>query len=69
MPSVTITAKTGPDRQVTGLVINEVDTVELDLAGKIVRVASPKGISEYDLTGVTVITDTITGGNHVIVIS
>lgn len=74
MPSqVTVTAKTGPDRQVTDLVLTGVTKVSYDYEKKVCQIdlVGPMGPArkEFDLAGVTVITDTITGANHVLVLS
>lgn len=65
----TVTAKTGPARQVTSLVLTNVKKMELDLVGKIVRFDCDQGIREFDLVSVATLTDTITSGDHVIVVS
>jgi len=72
MPSqVTVTAKTGPASQVTGLVLTDVTSITYDYDKKVATIfmSGGKGIREFDLAGVTVITDTITGANHVLVMS
>lgn len=70
---VTVTAKTGPDRQNTALVVPAVLGVDFQLADKRLFIqtenAAGDNIKEYDLNGVTVVTCTITGGNFVFVVS
>ena len=70
---VTVTAKTGPDRANTALVIPNVIQVDLQLNDRRLFVHTEQqagdNIKEYDLTGVTVLTCTITGGNYAIVVS
>jgi hypothetical protein len=69
----TITAQTGPARQVTAMVIPAVIDVEFDLAGKKVFITTETSagdnIKEFDLATVTVVTVTITAGNYAVVIS
>jgi len=69
----TITAKTGPDRQVTGMVLLNVIGVDFQLNDKrlFVQVENNTGdnIKEFDLTAVTTVTVTITGGNYAVVVS
>lgn len=76
MPSqLTITAKTGPAQQVTAQIIPNVSVVTLDLQRQLVQVyaggtqegAAP--VKEFDLNGVTTLTDSISSGNHTLVIS
>lgn len=74
MPSTaTVTAKTGPDRQNTALVLNDVQGVDFQLDSKrlfvAVQTAAGDNIKEYDLTGITVVTCTITAGNYAFVVS
>lgn len=74
MPNqVTVTAKTGPDRTNTALVLPNVLGVDFQLDSKRLFVATETAagdnIKEYDLTGVTTVTCTITGGNWVFVVS
>jgi hypothetical protein len=69
---VTVTAKTGPDRTVTGLVLAQIDKIEFELDDKIVRMFQQGGASsvkEFDLASVTTITFSIVGGNYTMVIS
>jgi len=70
---VTVTAKTGPDRQNTALVIPAVLNVDFQLNDRRLFIqtenAAGDNIKEYDLTGVTTITCTITTGNYAFVVS
>jgi len=70
----TVTAKTGPDRQVTALVIPNVNQVDFQLNDKrlFVHTDTTTGgdhIKEFELTSVTTVTFTITGGNYAVVVS
>lgn len=68
--SATVTAKTGPAVQNTAIPISDVASINIDVARQVVTFNLVSGrIREYDLTGVTTLTDTITSGNHVIVVS
>jgi len=74
MPNqVTVTAKTGPDRTNTALVVPLVLGVDFQLDSKRLFIqtenAAGDNIKEYDLTGVTTVTCTITTGNWAFVIS
>ena len=70
---VTVTAKTGPDRTNTALVLQNVNRVDFDLADKTLQVfqenQSGNQIKEYDLGAVTTLTCTITTGNYAFVVS
>lgn len=69
---VTVTAKTGPDRQVTALPLLNIDKIEFELDDKIVRMFQQGGASsvkEFDLASVTTITFSIVAGNYTMVIS
>jgi hypothetical protein len=69
----TVTAKTGPDRANTAIVLNDVVGIDFQLNDKrlFVQVGPGVGdnIKEYDLSGVTVVTCTITAGNFAFVVS
>jgi hypothetical protein len=80
--SVTITAKTGPNAQNTAMVYANVRSVVLDFTANTIAIdnipplvggqpgpGSGDTIREYDMAGVTAIADTITAGQHAIVIS
>ena len=74
MPNqLTVTAKTGPDRQNTALVLPNVLGVDFQLDSKRLFVAtetaSGDNIKEYDLNGVTTVTCKITAGNWAFVVS
>jgi hypothetical protein len=70
---VTVTAKTGPNVTNTALVIGNVRRLEfdMDLPRLQIQVVTGSGdnIKEYDLTGVTTITCTVTAGNTAWVVS
>jgi hypothetical protein len=70
---VTVTAKTGPDRTNTALVVPAVLGVDFQLSDKRLFIqtetAAGDNIKEYDLNGVTVVTCTITAGNFAFVVS
>lgn len=69
---VTVTAKTGPNQQVTALVIPLVSQVVLDYDANTIQVfkdGQTPPYKEFDMIGVTTVTDTISSGNHTIVIS
>jgi hypothetical protein len=76
--SVTITAKTGPNVQNTAMVYPDVKSVTIDFRAGTIAIdnapvygaaGSGDTIREYDLIGVTAVADTITAGQHAIVIS
>lgn len=74
--TATITAKTGPNRQVTALALTNVVGVDFQLNDKrlFVQVENPPtvagdNIKEFDLTGVTTVTVTITAGNYAVVVA
>ena len=71
--SVTITAKTGPNRTNTAMAFPNVETINFNLtAGKLqLHVPNQAGnqIKEYDLTGVTTVTCTVTAGVWAFVLS
>lgn len=71
MPSqITITAKTGPASQVTTLILAGITGLNLDLDKRIATVFQGSfPIKEFDLTGVTTFTDSISGANHTFVLS
>jgi hypothetical protein len=70
---VTVTAKTGPDRQNTAIVYPDVVGVDFQLNDRRLFVqtvqAAGDNVKEYDLTGVTTVTVAITGGNWAITIA
>lgn len=69
----TVTAKTGPDRQNTAVVIPAVIQVDFQLNDKrlFVHTETQAGdnIKEYDLSSVTTVTFSITGGNYAVTVS
>jgi hypothetical protein len=69
----TVTAKTGPDRTNTAVVIPNVTGVDFQLNDKRLFISTEQGvgdnIKEYDLSGVTAVTVTITAGNYAVVVS
>lgn len=74
MPSqLTVTAKTGPASQNTAQVLAGVTSIIVDIKRQVVQVYQGNELTgpskEFDLTGVTVLTDAISGGNHTLVIS
>lgn len=74
MPSqLTVTAKTGPASQNTAQVLAGVTSIVVDIKRQVVQVYQGNELTgptkEFDLTGVTVLTDAISGGNHTLVIS
>jgi hypothetical protein len=69
----TVTAQTGPARQLTAAVINGVIGIEFDLNGKrlflTVEQAAGDNIKEFDLATVTLVTFSIVAGNYSVVVS
>lgn len=70
---ITVTAKTGPDRQVTAVVLPNVTNVNFDLNDKVLQInqdnQSSNQIKEYELASVTTVTCTVTSGNYAFVVS
>ena len=69
---VTVTAKTGPAKQNTAIVLGNVTNINFDLARRVVQVfqsTTSGNVKEYDLAGVTTVTFTISGVNYTMVIS
>lgn len=70
---VTVTAKTGPDRQLTAVVIPKVVGVDFQLDSRRLFIAceteAGDNIKEFDLGTVTTVTFTITAGNYAVVVS
>lgn len=70
---VTVTAKTGPAAQNTALVITNVRRIEFDFDLPRVQIQVVTGagdnIKEYDLTGVTTITCSVSSGSTTWVLS
>lgn len=69
MPQVTMTGPVGPAKTMTAQVFTDVTNVNLDLVKKVAQITIPGRIVEMDIAATTTVTDTITGGNHVMVIS
>jgi hypothetical protein len=73
MPSqVTLTAKTGPASQITAQVFTNVQQLNLDFVRRVGQIFNPDFNvlpHEFDLSGVTTVTDTVSSNNHTIVIS
>lgn len=81
--TVTVTGKIGPNFANTAVVHPNVKSVQLDFAASVLRLvldpppvvapATPVHptnlLKNYDLTGMTSVVDTITAGQHVIVVS
>lgn len=70
--SATVTAKTGPARQITAASFTGLTSIRVDVVREVIQLFKVDGGAPYqelDLHGVTTITDTITDGVHVIVIS
>jgi hypothetical protein len=69
--TVTVTGSTGPGQAVTTLKFTDVLSVEYDFEHNVVRVkrAGSGGISYYDYSALATITQVITAGNTVIVMS
>ena len=71
--SATVTAKTGTSKQVTAAALAGVTSITIDIKRQLIQIYQGTELTgpakEFDLTGVTTITDTITATNHVLVIS
>jgi hypothetical protein len=69
--TATITAKSGPSIQNTALPLTGVTLVTYDVDRNVlfVQQGSARPIKEFDLTGVTTATITISGGNFAFVVS
>lgn len=71
--SATVTAKSGPAKQTTAAVISGITSLVIDVKRQVIQIYQGNELTgparEFDLTGVTTITDTITATNHVVVIS
>ena len=70
---VTVTAKIGPGRTDTAIVLGNVTDINFNLAKMVVTIiqteVSGGNIKEYDLVGVTAVTFTISGSTYTVVIS
>lgn len=72
--TATVTAKCGPAEQVTAQVFSGLSGISVDLKKEVIRLhyGSPEdnvASKEFDLHGVTTVTDTVTAGNHAVTIS
>lgn len=72
--SATVTAKTGPAKQVTSAAYTGLTSISIDVVREVIQLfaggeTNKAPYKEFDLHGVTTITDTITDGVHVLVIS
>ena len=71
--TATVTAQTGPGRQVTALVLNDVQGIDFQLDSKrlFVQVPTTSGdnIKEFDLGTVTTVTVAINAGNWTVTIA
>lgn len=70
MPSsATVTAKIGGGQSVVAQVFSNVTFLSLDLVAKVLTLVNNGITVQMDVNAETVLTDTITAGNHVFVIS
>lgn len=71
--SATVTAKSGPAKQTTAMVISGITSFTIDVKRQVIQIYVGTELTgpthEFELTGVTTITDTIAATNHTIVIS
>lgn len=71
--SATVTAKTGPAVQATATVLSGVTSFTVDIKRQVIQFYQGNELTgpakEFDLTGVTTLTDTIASTNHTLVIS
>jgi hypothetical protein len=69
----TVTAKTGPDRQLTAAVIPNVIAIDFQLNDKRLFITTETqagdNIKEFDLSTVTAVVVAITGGNWAVTVS
>lgn len=69
---VTVTAQTGPARQLTSAVVLNVNEVVFNPNPKLLRVRTDDingNIKDFDLSAATTVTCTITAGNYAFVVS
>ena len=66
---ITLTAKTGPAKQLTATVFTNVTYVEVDIKREVVKFVSEGLKQEFDLHSIATFTSTITAGDNAIVIS
>lgn len=70
MPSsATVTAKTGPNVTNTAIVLTNVTRLNYDISGLVLFITSNGVIKQYDLSGVTTVTTTISGTTFTVTIS
>lgn len=75
MPSgtATVTAKTGPAVQNTAIVLSSITSFSVDIKRQVLQFYQGNELTgpakEYDLTGVTTFTVSISGGNFTITVS
>jgi hypothetical protein len=71
--SATVTAKTGPATQATSMALSGVTSMVIDIKRQVIQFYQGNELTgpakEFDLTGVTTLTDTIASTNHAIVVS
>jgi hypothetical protein len=71
--SATVTAKTGPAKSLTASVFSGITSIVIDTKRAVIQLYQGNELTgpciELDLYGITTITDTITAGNHAVVIS
>lgn len=72
--TATVTAKTGPERQATAMVISNMNGMMVEPDRKVVRFYANTdepgaAVKEFDLTGVTTFTVVISGNNWTVTIS
>lgn len=69
----TVTAKTGPAKQATSLALAGVTSFTVDIKRQLIQFYQGSELTgptkEFDLTGVTTLTDTIASTNHTLVVS
>lgn len=66
---LTLTAKTGPSRQLTATVFTNVTELHVDMKRELVQFVSEGLKNEFDLHSIATFTSTITAGDNAIVIS
>ena len=65
----TITARAGPAKQATALILDNINSVNFDLGRKILTVVVDNNSREFDLGSVTSASFSISGGNYRLTIS
>lgn len=66
---LTLTAKTGPSKQLTAIVFNDITEINVDLKREVVHFVSNGLKQEFDLHSIATFTNTITTGDNALVIS